>query len=145
MISSQGLQQMYSPTFGNPPGRSSPPPLKYHPTEGQWAAGHALGQPFPFSLPVMALRQEQVQLIQQKQPAPAPAPEAFHPLSPRSMAATSLHTIDEVSPPPRCEASDGQAPLPRTRQKCVALTDILLLPTSTCPWVNKGRGSCFTS
>ncbi|XP_023676139.1 probable helicase with zinc finger domain isoform X1 [Paramormyrops kingsleyae] len=100
MISSQALQQMYSPTFGNPPGRSSPPPLKYHHTEGQWAAGHALGQAFPFSLPVMALRQEQVQLIQQqqKQQAPAPAPEAFHPLSPRSMAASSLHTIDEYEP-----------------------------------------------
>ncbi|KAJ8283665.1 hypothetical protein COCON_G00025150 [Conger conger] len=118
----QHASQMYAPAFPpHAPGHSTPAPVKYLLSEGQWAhAGlqqsHMLGQGFPFGLPVMAHRQEQLHLLQlqqqqqqqqqkslqqqqqQQQQPPAPGPEPYHPLSPRTLAASSLHSVEEYEP-----------------------------------------------
>ncbi|KAI1896747.1 hypothetical protein AGOR_G00098000 [Albula goreensis] len=110
-----------APAFPHPPGHSTLPPVKYLLSDGQWAhAGlpqnHILGQGFPFSVPVMAHRQEQLHLLQlqhhqqqqqqqqqqkplqQPQQTPVPGGEPYHPLSPRTLAASSLHSVEEYEP-----------------------------------------------
>ncbi|KPP78478.1 putative helicase with zinc finger domain [Scleropages formosus] len=110
MLNNQAFQQVqYNPSFTHPPGHSTPPPVKYLLSEGQWThAGlpqnHVLGQSFPFNLSIMGHRQEQVhlmQLQQQQKPqqqAQPPAPEPYHPLSPRTVNANPLHGLEEYEP-----------------------------------------------
>ncbi|XP_064180340.1 probable helicase with zinc finger domain isoform X2 [Anguilla rostrata] len=114
--------QMYGPAFPHAPGHSTPPPVKYLLSDGQWAhgglpPGHMLGQGFPFGVPVLAHRQEQLHLLQlqqqqqqqqkslqqqqqqqQQQQPPIPGQESYHPLSPRTMAASSLQNVEEYEP-----------------------------------------------
>ncbi|KAM3865303.1 putative helicase with zinc finger domain [Diretmus argenteus] len=84
------------------------PPQQNHLLGGQ---GHS----FPYGLPVMAhpSRQEQVHLMQlhhqhqqqqqqqhqqQQQQSQGPCQESYHPQSPRTSAATALHSVDEYEP-----------------------------------------------
>ncbi|KAJ8264102.1 hypothetical protein GJAV_G00145180 [Gymnothorax javanicus] len=110
------------PPHGLPPRPRTlhPAPVKYLLSDGQWAhtglpQSHVLGQGFPFGVPVMAHRQEQLHLLQlhqqkslqqqqhhqhqqhQQQP-PAPGQEPYRPLSPRTLAASPLHGIEEYEP-----------------------------------------------
>ncbi|XP_036395751.1 probable helicase with zinc finger domain [Megalops cyprinoides] len=128
IINSQAFQQhpasqMYPPAFPHAPGHSTPPPVKYLLSDAQWThaslpQNHVLGQGFPFGVPVMAHRQEQLHLMQlqhhqqqqqqqkqqqqqtqQQQQSQVPGQqEPYHPLSPRTMAASSLHNVEEYEP-----------------------------------------------
>uniref|UniRef100_A0A8D3B7X5 Probable helicase with zinc finger domain n=1 Tax=Scophthalmus maximus TaxID=52904 RepID=A0A8D3B7X5_SCOMX len=101
-----------------PPHSASPPPsqVKYLLQEAQWSHGgaasvsppqqnHLLGNQghgLPYGLPIMAhpSRQEQVHLMQlhHQHQHQGPDQESFHPLSPRTSAATALHNVDEYEP-----------------------------------------------
>uniref|UniRef100_A0A665V703 Probable helicase with zinc finger domain n=1 Tax=Echeneis naucrates TaxID=173247 RepID=A0A665V703_ECHNA len=102
----------------HPPTHStSPPPsqVKYLLQEAQWSHGGATsvsppqqnhllgnqGHSLPYGLPIMAhpSRQEQVHLMQlHHQHHQGPDQESYHPLSPRTSAATALHNVDEYEP-----------------------------------------------
>uniref|UniRef100_A0A671ULM6 Probable helicase with zinc finger domain n=1 Tax=Sparus aurata TaxID=8175 RepID=A0A671ULM6_SPAAU len=103
-----------------PPAHSaSPPPsqVKYLLQEAaQWSHGGAAsvsppqqnhlmgnqGHSLPYGLPIMAhpSRQEQVHLMQlhHQHQHQGPDQESYHPLSPRTSAATALHNVDEYEP-----------------------------------------------
>ncbi|XP_068606668.1 probable helicase with zinc finger domain [Brachionichthys hirsutus] len=107
-----------------PAHNASPPPsqVKYLLHEAQWSRGGAAsvrppqqnhllanqGHGLPYGLPIMAQpsRQEQVHLMQlhhqhqqqQQQQSQAPDQESYHPLSPRTSAATAIHNVDEYEP-----------------------------------------------
>uniref|UniRef100_A0A3Q4M9G4 Uncharacterized protein n=1 Tax=Neolamprologus brichardi TaxID=32507 RepID=A0A3Q4M9G4_NEOBR len=120
LLNSQGLQQHPGNPLYNtgsfphqPPAQSaSPPPaqVKYLLQEAQWPHGGATsvsppqqnplmgnqGHGLPYGLPIMAhpSRQEQ----QQQQQNQGPDQEPYHPLSPRTSAATAHHNVDEYEP-----------------------------------------------
>uniref|UniRef100_A0A8C3B3D6 Uncharacterized protein n=1 Tax=Cyclopterus lumpus TaxID=8103 RepID=A0A8C3B3D6_CYCLU len=102
-----------------PPAHSTSTPssqVKYLLQEAQWPHGgaasvsppqqnHLLGNQghgLPYGLPIMAhpSRQEQVHLMQlhHQHHHQGPDQESYHPLSPRTSAATALHNVDEYEP-----------------------------------------------
>uniref|UniRef100_A0A8C6NM02 Probable helicase with zinc finger domain n=1 Tax=Nothobranchius furzeri TaxID=105023 RepID=A0A8C6NM02_NOTFU len=117
LLNNQALQQQQH--MGNslyntgsypnqPPAHSGSPPssqVKYLLQEAQWPHGggasasqqnHLLGNQghgLLYGLPIM-LQQPLPQ--QPHQQNPGPNPEPYHPLSPRSSATTTLHSVDEV-------------------------------------------------
>uniref|UniRef100_A0A8C9Y8I8 Probable helicase with zinc finger domain n=1 Tax=Sander lucioperca TaxID=283035 RepID=A0A8C9Y8I8_SANLU len=126
LLNNPALQQQHlgNPLYNTgsyphqPPAHSaSPPPsqVKYLLQEAQWPHGgapsvsqpqqnHLLGNQghgLPYGLPIMAHpnRQEQVHLMQlHHQHHQGPDQESYHPLSPRTSAATALHNVDEYEP-----------------------------------------------
>ncbi|XP_041077543.1 probable helicase with zinc finger domain [Polyodon spathula] len=119
MINSQAFQQhqaqMFNNAFPMAAGHTTPPPVKYLLPEAQWPhpglqQNHILGQGFHYGMQQLAHRQEQVHLMQmhqqqqqqkqqqQQHQQQAINQESFHPLSPQTVSAASLHNIEEYEP-----------------------------------------------
>uniref|UniRef100_A0A3Q2D0Z3 Uncharacterized protein n=1 Tax=Cyprinodon variegatus TaxID=28743 RepID=A0A3Q2D0Z3_CYPVA len=119
ILNNQALQQQHpgNPLYNTssypnqPPAQSaSPPPshVKYLLQEAQWShsgpasasqQNHLLGNQnhsLLYGLPIVAHHSRQEQ--QQQQQNQGPDSESYHPLSPRTSAATALHSVDEYEP-----------------------------------------------
>lgn len=94
--------QLFGSPFSLPSEHLAPPPLKYLAPEGAWnfanlQQNHLIGPGFPYGLPPLPPRPPQNPFIHIQNHQHAVGQEPFHPLSSRTVSASSLPSLEEVT------------------------------------------------
>lgn len=95
--------QLFGSPFSLPSEHLAPPPLKYLAPEGAWnfanlQQNHLIGPGFPYGLPPLPPRPPQNPFIHIQNHQHAAGQEPFHPLSSRTVSASSLPSLEEYEP-----------------------------------------------